>query len=67
MFLAQIRSWAVHGALTGAGALVASALASGIGASLRLPWAPAVAAAGGTVALVAVALALAAARPPSSD
>jgi hypothetical protein len=67
VFLAQLRSWAVFGALTGAGSLVAGALASGTSASVRLPWASAVAATGAAVALVAVALALAAARRPPSD
>jgi len=46
VFLAQLRSWAVFGALTGAGSLVAGALASGTSASVRLPWASAVAATG---------------------
>jgi len=67
VLLAQIRSWAVFGALAGAGALVAIAAASVASASLRLPWAPAVAAAGAAAALVAVALALSAGRVPPRD
>jgi hypothetical protein len=66
VLLAQIRSWALCGALTGAGSLVAGAAASAVGASMRLPWAAAVAAAAAAVALVAVALALRVARPSSA-
>ncbi len=60
--LAQIRAWAALASLTGTIALLASAAASVVSTALRLPWAPAVAAAGSAVALVAVALALSAGR-----
>jgi hypothetical protein len=58
VLLTQIRSWAVLGALTGAGALVLSAAASVASAAVRLPWAPAIAGAGAAIALVAIALAV---------
>ena len=65
--LAQIRSWASLGALAGMVVLVASAAASVASTAVRLPWAPAVAAAGAAVALVGVALALSARRVPPRD
>jgi hypothetical protein len=58
VLLAQIRAWAVLGSLTGGGALIASAAASAASAAVRLPWAPAIAAAGAAVALVGVAFAV---------
>ena len=64
---AQVRSWVVLGALTGIGALIASLAASAASGAVRLPWAPAVAAAGAAVALVGVALALCAGRVPPRD
>jgi hypothetical protein len=67
VLLAQIRSWASFGALTGMVVLVASAAASVASTAVRLPWAPAVAAAGAAVALVGVALALSARRVPPRD
>ena len=67
VLLAQARSWVVLGALTGLGALAASAAASAASAAVRLPWAPAIAAAGAAVALVGVALALSGSRMPPRD
>ena len=64
LVLAQLRSWALFASLAGMIALLASAVASVASTAVRLPWAPAVAAAGAAVALVGVALALAAARVP---
>jgi hypothetical protein len=62
--LAQLRAWALFGSLAGVVAVLASALASVASTAVRLPWAPAVAAAGAAVALVGVALALSAVRVP---
>src|SRR5262249_30225192 len=59
---AQMRACIVVAALTGTGALAASAAAIVATTPLRLPWAPAVAGVAGT--LVAVAFALCARRPP---
>jgi hypothetical protein len=67
VLLAQIRSWASLGVLTGMVVLAASAAASVASTAVRLPWAPAVAAAGVAVALVGVALALSAEREPPRD
>jgi hypothetical protein len=64
---AQLRSWAVFGALAGAGGLLASAAASVASASVRLPWAAAIAAAAAAVALVAVAFTLSARRASTDD
>ena len=62
--LAQLRAWALFGSLAGMVAVLASVVASVASAAVRLPWAPAVAAAGAAVALVGVALALSAVRVP---
>jgi hypothetical protein len=62
--LAQLRSWALLGALAGTVAVLVSVVASVASTVIRVPWAPAVAAAGAAVALVGVALALSAARVP---
>ena len=51
----QIRHWARGGALAGMTALVAIGVASATSESMRLPWAPAIAATGATAALVALA------------
>jgi hypothetical protein len=64
LLAAQMRAWAVVAALTGIGALAASAGASVASAAVRLPWAPAIAAAGVAVTLAAVALALSTRRLP---
>jgi hypothetical protein len=64
LVLAQLRSWALLGALAGTVAVLVSVVASVASTVIRLPWAPAVAAAGAAVALVGVALALSAARVP---
>jgi hypothetical protein len=64
---AQIRSWVLFGSITGMVALLASAAANAVSFAVRLPWAPAVAAAGAAVALVGVALALSARRSFSRD
>jgi hypothetical protein len=64
LLAAQTRAWAAVAALTGMGALAASAGARVASAAVRLPWAPAIAAAGVAVTLVAVALALSARRLP---
>jgi hypothetical protein len=64
---AQLRSWAVFGALAGAGSLLVSAAAGVTSASVRLPWAAAIAAAAAAVALVAVAFMLSARRASSDD
>ncbi|HKD00504.1 MAG TPA: hypothetical protein VKG20_20845 [Methylomirabilota bacterium] len=61
---AQMRACIVVAALTGTGALAASAAAIVASTALRLPWAPVIAAAGVAVTLVAVAFALCARRPP---
>ena len=61
---AQMRAWATAAALTGIGALAASAGASVASATVRLPWAPAIAAIGVAITLVTVALALSARRLP---
>jgi hypothetical protein len=57
VLLAQIRSWAAFGALTATLALGVIALAT-VASGARLPWAPALAAAGAVVALVGLAVAL---------
>jgi hypothetical protein len=62
--LAQLRAWALFGSLAGGVAVLASVVASVASGAVRLPWAPAVAAAGAAVALVGVALALSAVRVP---
>jgi hypothetical protein len=62
--LAQLRAWALFASLAAGVAVLASALASVASTAVRLPWAPAVAAAGAAVALVGVALALSAVRVP---
>jgi hypothetical protein len=64
---AQIRSWVLFGSLAGMIALLASAAANAASLAVRLPWAPAVAAAGAAVALVGVALALSARQSLSRD
>ena len=64
---AQIRSWALFGSLAGMISLLASAAANAASLAVRLPWAPAVAAAGAAVALVGVALALSARHSLSRD
>ena len=51
----QLRHWARGGALAGMTALVAIGVASATSESMRLPWAPAIAATGATAALVALA------------
>src|SRR5262249_60236731 len=61
---AQMRACIVVAALTGTGALAASAAAIVASTALRLPWAPVIAAAGVAVTLVAGAFALCAPRPP---
>jgi len=58
----QIRYWAVFAALTGTVAFVVIGIATAASLIVRLPWAPAFAAAGAAVALVAVAIALRHAR-----
>jgi len=55
---AQVRYWALFGAIAGASALAAIGVASTASASVRLPWAPALATVGAAVALVAVAFAV---------
>jgi hypothetical protein len=55
--LSQIRYWAAFGAFTAALALGVIALAT-VASGARLPWAPALAAAGAVVALVGLAVAL---------
>jgi hypothetical protein len=64
---AQLASWARLGFIAGLVALLASAAANAASLAVRLPWAPAVAAAGAAVALVGVALALSARRSLSRD
>jgi len=64
LMAAQMRAWAAAAALTGIGALAASAGASVASATVRLPWAPAIAAIGVAITLVTVALALSARRLP---
>jgi hypothetical protein len=64
---AQLASWARLGFIAGVVALLASAAANVASLAVRLPWAPAVAAAGAAVALVGVALALSARRSLSRD
>jgi len=54
----QIRHWATFGVIAGTSALVATGVASAASVSVRLPWAPALAATGAAVALVAVAFAV---------
>jgi len=61
---AQMRACAAAAALTGIGALAACAGASVASATVRLPWAPAIAAIGVAITLVTVALALSARRLP---
>ena len=63
----QLRAWSLFAALASAGALLAGAAASIASASVRMPWAPALAAAGAAVTLVATALALAATRARPDD
>jgi hypothetical protein len=67
LLAAQLRAWALLAALTGIGALAASTGASVASNAVRLPWAPAVAATGVAVTLVAVALALSARRRAPRD
>jgi hypothetical protein len=59
---AQIRSWVLFGSLAGMISLFASSAADAVSLAVRLPWAPAVAAAGAAIALVGVAVALSARR-----
>ncbi|PYN15179.1 MAG: hypothetical protein DME05_12685 [Candidatus Rokuibacteriota bacterium] len=54
----QIRHWARFGVVAGATTLAAVGAASAASASVRLPWAPALATVGAAVALVAVAFAV---------
>jgi len=64
---AQLGSWALSGALAGIVAWLATTAASAASAAVRLPWAPAVAAAGAIIALVGSGLALSARRARSRD
>jgi hypothetical protein len=54
----QIRHWALFGAVAGMTTLAAIGVASAASASVRLPWAPALATTGAAIALVAVAFAV---------
>ena len=54
----QIRYWALFGAIAATTALAAIGVASAASASMRLPWAPALATIGAAIALVAVAFAV---------
>jgi len=54
----QIRHWVRFGVVAGATTLAAVGAASAASASVRLPWAPALATVGAAVALVAVAFAV---------
>ena len=58
LVLSQVRSWAVFGALAGTAAIGVIGIATVASAATRLPWAPAFAAGGAALALVAVAIAL---------
>jgi len=63
----QLRYWAVLGALSGMGALVLTSVARAASGSVRLPWVPAIAAAGAGVALIAIAIGLAGGRSLARD
>jgi len=67
LLLAQLRAWTVFAGVTGTGALAVSAAASVASATIRLPWAPAIAAVGAAVTLVGVALALSGRQAPPRD
>ena len=54
----QLRYWALFGAIAAAATLVAIAVAETASATVRVPWAPALAATGAAIALVAVAFAV---------
>ena len=64
---AQLRAWGSTAALASTAALGTAAACGVASTAVRLPWAPAVAAAGGAVALVGIALALTAGRTISRD
>jgi hypothetical protein len=64
---AQVRAWVSTAAIASTTALGAAAACGVASTAVRLPWAPAVAAAGGAVALVGIALALAAGGMTSRD
>ena len=64
---AHLRAWGSTAALASTTALVTAAVCGVASTAVRLPWAPAVAAAGGAVALVGIVLALTAGRIISRD